>query len=83
MTKQTVSTAVVALAVLAPASVLACPVCGLVGTGDNDSAYRWMSALLSVLPLGMIAGMAFWLARRVSQHVAAPTPSAAAAKPLK
>ena len=41
----------------APAVALACPVCGLASTGDNQSSYVSMSVMLSALPLGMIAGM--------------------------
>ena len=44
--------------------VLACPVCGLASGSDNQSAYAWMSVMLSALPLGMIAGAAIWVYRR-------------------
>ena len=46
--------AVTGLLAMAPASVLACPVCALVGTGNNTWAYQVMSLMLTVLPLGMI-----------------------------
>ena len=61
-----------------PAALLACPVCGLAGPGDNGWAYAVMSAILSALPLGMIAGTVFWLHRRASAHeaeVVAPLPT--------
>jgi hypothetical protein len=38
-------------------------VCALVGTSDNTSAYQAMSAMLIVLPLAMIGGIVWWLAR--------------------
>jgi Na+/melibiose symporter-like transporter len=66
------------LVVAAPVSALACPVCGLAGPGDNGWAYAAMSAILSALPLGMIAGTVFWLHRRASAHeaqVLAPLPT--------
>jgi hypothetical protein len=47
----------------APASALACPVCALVGTGDNTWAYQAMTAMLTLLPLAMIGGTVWWLAR--------------------
>ena len=58
-------TAAIVIALLAAPSVaLACPVCGLASTGDNQSSYIAMSAMLSILPLGMIAGMSIWLYRK-------------------
>jgi hypothetical protein len=47
----------------APASALACPVCALVGTGDNTWAYQAMSAMLTLLPLAMVGAIVWWLAR--------------------
>jgi hypothetical protein len=47
----------------APASALACPVCGLVGTSDNTWAYQAMSAMLTLLPLAMIGATVWWLVR--------------------
>ena len=46
-----------------PAQALACPVCALVGSGDNAWAYKAMSGMLIVLPLVMIGGAVFWLSR--------------------
>ena len=46
-----------------PASALACPVCGLIGTSDNTWAYQAMSAMLTLLPLAMIGATVWWLAR--------------------
>ena len=51
----------------APASALACPVCGLVGTSDNTWAYQAMSAMLTLLPLAMIGATVWWLARLVAR----------------
>ena len=51
----------------APASALACPVCGLVGSSDNTWAYQVMSAMLTLLPLAMIGATVWWLARLVAR----------------
>jgi hypothetical protein len=50
--------------VLWPAPALACAVCGAGGTGDNAWAYTVMSVVLSLLPLAMIGGTVYWVARR-------------------
>jgi hypothetical protein len=47
----------------APASALACPVCGLIGTSDNTWAYQAMSAMLTLLPLAMVGATVWWLTR--------------------
>jgi hypothetical protein len=60
--KRVVSTTATILAVT-PAQALACPVCALVGSGDNTWAYKAMSAMLIMLPLVMIGGAVFWLSR--------------------
>jgi hypothetical protein len=49
-----------------PAQALACPVCALVGSGDNAWAYTAMSVMLIMLPLGMIGGAVLWLSRRAT-----------------
>ena len=49
--------------VAAPASALACPVCALVGPSNNTWAYQAMSLMLTLLPLAMIGGTVWWLAR--------------------
>jgi hypothetical protein len=59
------------LLMVAPASALACPVCGLVGTSDNTWAYQAMSAILTLLPLAMIGATVWWLAR-VNSRVSGP-----------
>jgi hypothetical protein len=51
------------LLTVAPASALACPVCALIGPSDNTWAYQAMSAMLTLLPLAMIGGTVWWLAR--------------------
>jgi hypothetical protein len=58
---------VASLLTAAPASALACPVCGLVGTSDNTWAYQAMSAMLTLLPLAMIGATVWWLARLVAR----------------
>jgi hypothetical protein len=60
--RRVVCTAATILA-LTPAQALACPVCALVGSGDNTWAYNAMSVMLIVLPLGMIGGAVLWLSR--------------------
>lgn len=47
----------------APASALACPVCGVIGTGNNTWAYQAMSAMLTLLPLAMVGATVWWLMR--------------------
>lgn len=47
----------------APASALACPVCGLIGTSNNTWAYQAMTAMLTLLPLAMVGATVWWLAR--------------------
>jgi len=47
----------------APGSALACPVCALVGTGNNTWAYQAMSAMLTLLPLAMVGATVWWLTR--------------------
>jgi hypothetical protein len=56
-----------ALLMAAPASALACPVCGLVGVSDNTWAYQAMSAMLTFLPLAMIGATVWWLGRLVAR----------------
>ena len=51
---------------LTPAQAVACPVCALVGSGDNAWAYTAMSVMLILLPLGMIGGAVLWLSRRAA-----------------
>ena len=51
----------------APASALACPVCGFIGTSDNTWAYQAMSAMLTVLPLAMVGAIVWWVARRAAR----------------
>jgi hypothetical protein len=55
-----------ALVTSSPGLLLACPVCGLASGLNNQSSYALMSLVLSVLPLGMIAGVGFWVYRRVT-----------------
>jgi hypothetical protein len=44
--------------------MLACAVCGLMGTGENGWAYLAMTLVMSALPLVMIGGMTWWVYRR-------------------
>lgn len=52
----------------APAAALACPVCGLAGPGDNGWAYFAMTMVMSILPLGFMGGVAYWVYRRTRLH---------------
>jgi hypothetical protein len=67
ISKRVIAAAATWLMVL-PTPAFACPVCGLAGTSDNAWAYTVMSAMLMVLPLGMIGGTVFWVARRSARH---------------
>ena len=66
ISKRVACTAATILA-LTPAQTLACPVCALVGSGDNTWAYKAMSVMLIVLPLGMIGGAVLWLSRMAAR----------------
>ena len=55
--------AAVALLALA-AAAHACPVCGAEGTARSRAAFFGGTMLLSLLPLGMIGGGLWWVARR-------------------
>jgi hypothetical protein len=52
-----------ALVVLTPGVVFACPVCGP-GTENTAWAYLGMTVVLSGLPLLMIGGVGYWIYRR-------------------
>jgi len=54
--------------VAAPASALACPVCGVIGTGDNTWAYQAMTAMLTLLPLAMVGAAVRWLTRLAARE---------------
>ena len=57
--------ALVALvALLAPALVLACPVCTQAANDRNARAFNASTALLSFLPLTMIGGSIWWLRKK-------------------
>jgi hypothetical protein len=62
------SLATTAVLLAVPSIAAACPVCGLASGGGNEWAYTAMSAILSVLPLGMMIGGSVWLYRRVKQR---------------
>jgi hypothetical protein len=61
-----VAGAAAAILALTPAQALACPVCALVGSGDNTWAYKAMTVMLIMLPLGMIGGAVLWLSRKAA-----------------
>ena len=51
-------------AVLWSSGAWACAVCGQ-GSGEDQSAYLAMTGVMSLLPLGMLGGVIFWVARSV------------------
>ena len=65
MARRSLSVGVLALALLAvlPDVAWACPVCF---SNDDDSriAFLATAGLLTFLPLGMVAGTAYWLRKR-------------------
>ena len=54
----------IGLLMMSSGALFACPVCGLASAADNQSSYVSMSVMLSVLPLGMMGGFAYWLYRK-------------------
>ena len=69
------------LLVLLSATALACPVCGTAATEEGQEAYKFMSIIMSALPLLAIGGVVSWVALRMRAHaraealeVASPTP---------
>jgi hypothetical protein len=52
-----------ALLFLAPMELLACPVC-FDTTAENRFAFMQTAAVLTLLPLGMVAGLGGWLRKR-------------------
>ena len=52
--------------VLGPALALACPVCGQ-GREGSGMALLVMSIILTLLPLAMISGVAYWAYTRVKK----------------
>lgn len=59
----------------APAAALACPVCGLIGTGNNTWAYQAMSVMLTLLPLAMVGATVWWLTRLAARADAERPPA--------
>lgn len=51
-----------------PYSALACAVC-FVGKGGSSSAYLGTAIVLSLLPLGMVGGIIFWVYHRHKQSI--------------
>lgn len=57
----------VALLVVLPESVAACPVC-FSATDENRLAFLATTIALSLLPLGMVAGAGLWIRRKVRER---------------
>jgi hypothetical protein len=47
--------------------MLACAVCGLIGTEESGLAYLTMTLIMSALPLVMIGGVSWWVYRRATR----------------
>lgn len=56
----------VAIFLLLPEAAHACPVC-FDARDENRQAFLATTVLLSLLPLGMVGGVGFWMRRRVDQ----------------
>jgi high-affinity Fe2+/Pb2+ permease len=52
---------------LAPAAAHACSVCFAATEEQNRVAYLVTTVLMSVLPLGMVGGLVWWLHRRAQE----------------
>ncbi len=63
-----VSTCVVVLLAWAPRAAWACSVCMTGREDDNRIAFLATTVFLSLLPLAMLAGVIWWLHRRVRQQ---------------
>jgi hypothetical protein len=59
----------VALGLAAPTAARACAVCGA-GNDPNRAAFFWTTVLLSLLPLGMLAGGLLFLRRAGRRWIA-------------
>jgi hypothetical protein len=55
----------VALVLWAPDTAEACAVCGAGRDDETRTAFIGTTALLSVLPLALVGGFAWWLRRRL------------------
>jgi hypothetical protein len=64
----------VAAAQAAPRAAAACAVCSSGREDETRFAFLWTTAFLSALPLGMVAGIALWLRRRLREHARAHAP---------
>lgn len=56
-----VALALVALILVAPALADACPVCNSAKNEQSRIAFLVTTAFLSLLPLGLVAGVLYWL----------------------
>lgn len=66
MSRRALRVALLAAALLALAGAAhACPVCGAEGAARNRAAFLGTTILLSLLPLAMIGGGAWWFLRRL------------------
>jgi hypothetical protein len=57
--------ALLVLVVLVSASAVACPVCGVAATEEGQEAYKFMSVIMSLLPLLAIGSVVSWVALRI------------------
>ncbi len=56
-----------AAASLTSLSAFACPVCGAAKDDATRDAFILMTVFMSLLPLAMLGGLAWWVIRRVRQ----------------
>lgn len=66
-----VAIAIAAIA-LAPRAALACSVCSAGRDDEARAAFLGTTALLSLLPLALIGGLAWWVRRRSRELAEAP-----------
>lgn len=59
------TTLAVLAALAGPATALACPACATAAPERSRKAFVNSTVFLSLMPLGMIAGAALWIRRRV------------------
>ena len=67
--------ALTAFLLLGPETARACAVCTSSTTDEVRYAFIWTTGFLSVLPLGMIAGLVWFLRRRAREIAAKREPS--------
>jgi hypothetical protein len=63
------ASAVVVALLLCPSAVWACAVCASNGDGEASvQAFRFSTLIMSLFPLALIGGTAYWVRRRFRAH---------------